>query len=222
MYMTMPATPMAATASAFVSQGMPKRLPRATSTRPTMTTADDHMSVEKWIASASKAWLSYFSAALFRRRTREIHDDRDTHDDEGPDGRSNLDLGAKEKPPACFVNDPHTGDQQQQRFEKRRKILYFAVSIGVFPVRRAARDAHGEEGDGRRDQVQGRVGSLRQNTQAAGGNPNHEFHGGQEHGRQHGTQGYQSFFAIAMLFQCDASLLKCSRPWVSSSVNHHC
>ena len=69
--MTMAATPKAATASAWTSQGSPSRWPANTPQSPKSTTADDQMSVEKCSASASKAWLAYLSAARLRARERE-------------------------------------------------------------------------------------------------------------------------------------------------------
>ena len=69
--MTMPATPMAATESAFASHGMPSQSEITTSVRPAMTTDDDQMSVEKCSASASSAWLSYFFATRLSMRERE-------------------------------------------------------------------------------------------------------------------------------------------------------
>src|SRR3990170_1714729 len=61
---TIPAMPRAATASAFTSQGIPKRADKTTRINPAITTEEDQMSVEKCRASASRAWLSYFLAAL--------------------------------------------------------------------------------------------------------------------------------------------------------------
>jgi hypothetical protein len=58
------------------------------------------------------------------------------------------------------------------------------------------------------------MGSLRQNTQAAGGDSNHQFHAGQKYGRQHGTQGYQSLLAIALLFQRDDTSAQILAPWM--------
>jgi hypothetical protein len=56
------ATPRAARASAFISRGIFSHPERTTPTRPSRTTEEERMSVEKWRASASRAWLSYFFA----------------------------------------------------------------------------------------------------------------------------------------------------------------
>ncbi len=60
---TITATPRAATASAWTSQGTPSCSLASTPQSPSSTTADDQMSVEKCSASASSAWLAYLSAA---------------------------------------------------------------------------------------------------------------------------------------------------------------
>src|SRR5512139_2795379 len=67
----MPATPRAATASAFTSQGWSIQRARLTRNRPAITTEEDQIWVEKCSASASRAWLLYFLATRASMRERD-------------------------------------------------------------------------------------------------------------------------------------------------------
>src|ERR1051326_873170 len=69
-YTITPETSSAATGSAFNSQGICQCAPAHTSARLSATTPLEKISVLKWSASASSAWLSYLSAIFCSLRER--------------------------------------------------------------------------------------------------------------------------------------------------------
>src|SRR5215470_18993242 len=82
---------------------------------------------------------------------------------------------AVKDPPDGFINDPGTGEQQQSGFDERGKILELAMTILVVSICWLIRDAYGQERNNGGNQVQTRVGSFGENSQAAGRRPDDDL-----------------------------------------------
>ena len=126
---------------------MPKVRPSSTSAKPSTTTPLDQISVEKWSASASSAWLSYFNGNPSQSpRPPKIDSHRDEHYGESRDAGFDFDV-TEEHSPGCFVNDPDTSQQQEAGFDEGGKILYLAMTVLVIGIGGFVGDADRKKSD---------------------------------------------------------------------------
>ena len=150
---------------------------------PSMTTSVLHTSVEKCRASASSASLAYCRAARpsARERTMSMPNAMPRTAIASRLGRTG-DL-AEKQPLQRLQDDVQGGEQQQAGFDKRRKILDFAVAVGMIGIGRPVGNAHRQIGDDRGDQVQARMQRLGEHSQAARGHRQKNLQRHQHHGR---------------------------------------
>ena len=124
----------------------------------------------------------------------QIDDDRHGHDQERPQRRFDGNVLEKE-PPDGLDDDPDAGDEQKGRLQHGRQVFDLAVTIGVGLIGRPAGYADGDEGHGRGDQVQGRMGRLGQDAQRAGGQADDDLHAGEKNGSNNGAFCGRAFLA---------------------------
>src|SRR5215472_6291618 len=89
----------------------------------------------------------------------------------------------KEEPFRCLTDNPDTGSQKQCGFDECREVLELAVAVLMRRVGRPIGNTHGKIGNGCSYQVEPRVGSFRQDAQAAGSNTNHHLEARDDDGR---------------------------------------
>ena len=165
----MQATKRAAIGSALASHGM-----RVVPAREHQRQSEDHDAAGPDVgAEVQRVGLQSLAVvlvgdALQSPRTPEVHDHRDAHNDESPDGGLDLD-GMKEEALAGFVDDPDAGQQQQAGFEEGGEALDFAVAVLMIGVGGLVGDANRKIGKRRGDQVESRVRGFGEDAQAAGG-----------------------------------------------------
>ena len=70
--------------------------------------------------------------------------------------------------------------EEQKSFDQRGKTLYLPMAVQVRFVRRPRGEFDGEKRDDRRDEVEPRMGCLRQNTQASSPDSYDHFHSGDD------------------------------------------
>src|SRR5258708_40361503 len=89
-----------------------------------------------------------------------------------------------------FVDDDYASQQQKAGFNESREALNLAVTILMIGVGGLVGDAYGQQCNDSGDQIEERVGGLRQNSEAAGGDADNNLERGDGHRRQHRTGGY--------------------------------
>ena len=117
----------------------------------------------------------------------------DDDDEEGPQARVDMDL-TEEDPPDGLVDDPGAGDEEEHRLDEGGEVLDLAVAVRVGLVGRPVRDADGDEGDERGDEIEPRMGGLGQDAERAAEETDDELHAGQAHGGEDGARGRPLFF----------------------------
>ena len=112
-------------------------------------------------------------------RAPNIDNHRYQHYGESPNRGLNID-SAKEEANNCFVNHPSASEQQQTGFDKGGKIFDFAVAVLVVGVGGLVGDSDGKICQQRGDQIEGGVGGFGEDSEAAGGDSDDDFAGGDE------------------------------------------
>ena len=87
-----------------------------------------------------------------------------------------------------FVNDVQRCDEQKRRLDECGEIFELAVAVGMPFVGWFIRDAHGEKGDDRREQVEAGVQCLGEYAQASRAENEKSLQRNQQHGRANAQQ----------------------------------
>ena len=195
---TMPATPKAATESAFSSQSILISLGDHHADQPEEHHQRRPDIGRKMQGVGLQRLAIVFDGGFFQRTgAGDIDHDRDADHREMPKRSDSTSTAVVEKEPvARFVDDPHAGDQQQQRLEQRREILELAVAVGMLAVGGQARHPHGPKRHGGGDQVQGGMRRFGQNAQAVRPQADDDFDRRQKHRRHQRPERHPAFFAI--------------------------
>ena len=110
---------------------------------------------------------------------REVH--HDGHDDHAVAPGVDIHMGRLEKETLYrLVDDPHAREEEKERFEEGRDVLNLLVTVGVVAVRRPFRDGDRPPRHDGREQVEPRMGGLREDAQAPGEQAHGEFSSRQE------------------------------------------
>ena len=80
----------------------------------------------------------------------------------------------------CFHDNVNRGGQQQTGLHKRGETFNLAVSVGVARIGGQVGNPHGKPGEYRRDQIQPGMQCFAQDSQAAGGERQKNFHANQQ------------------------------------------
>jgi len=137
-----------------------------------------------------------FGCARERARPAEIDDDRENDDNKRPDAHLNVHIDEEEALDR-FINDPDAGEEQQEGLEQSGEVFDLAVAIGVLKVGGAAGEAHGEQGDHRRDQIEGGMGGLGQNAHTAGHQAGDDLESGEKEGGDDGGERHPVLFMFS-------------------------
>jgi len=78
--------------------------------------------------------------------------------------------------PDRLVGDPDHGQEQQEGLDEGGQVLGLAMAVAVLRIGRLPRQAHGEEGQHRRGEVEGGVGGLGEDAEAAGQDTDGQLH----------------------------------------------
>ena len=94
---------------------------------------------------------------------------------------------AEEDPLDRLIDDPAAGDEKEDGLDEGGEILDLAVAVRMGFVGRAVRDADGDEGDERGDEVEPRMGGLGQDAERSAEEADDELHAGQAQGGDDGA-----------------------------------
>ncbi len=117
----------------------------------------------------------------------EVDRDRDDHDQDR--GRMRVDIVlARHEPQHRLIDDPDAGGEEEHRLGQRRDTLVFRVAVVMFGVGRLVRQAHSDERDDGRGEIEQAVNGLRQNAERTGPEGSKEFQERQTAARKHRLQ----------------------------------
>ncbi len=158
--------------------------------------AEDSGRAQQVAAEVERVRLERGAPVTARRTRRDDHPEEvdDDHEPEHRDrvpGRVHGRLRCAEQVVESAPRDRETEDHEDATLGQGREVLRLAVTVRMPPVGRTARDPDREEGQERCDEIGPRMGRLRDQPQAAGGDTRAELEcdqgGGREHGDQHGA-----------------------------------
>ena len=93
--------------------------------------------------------------------------------------------------------------------KKRIEVLNLAVAVRVLFVRRTVGEPDREIGNHSGPQVQARMDRFGQDAKAAGHQAHNELEDGEEHGRQHRTEGRQPFLLLGFGIDVESHVVVC-------------
>ena len=88
-----------------------------------------------------------------------------------------------------LINDPDTSEEEEAGFDEGGKVFDFAVTVLVIGIGRLVGNTDREIGDDGGDEVESRVGRFGKNSQAAGGDADHNFESGDGDSGEDGVAG---------------------------------
>src|SRR5262249_55465891 len=95
-----------------------------------------------------------------------------------------------------FVDDDHAGKQKESSLDKGRKVFDFLVSVLVVGVGGLVGEAHGDQRNDCRDQIEAGMSGLRKETEAATRNADKDFERSHGHGCKHRIGGDRALFEV--------------------------